>query len=66
MLGSDSRNAMSSAYNARTLVSRSSVSSGLSVDLFSLFVKFTRVLLKLIQCRRNTPKQKRLLRRGQQ
>ena len=45
MLGSDSRNAMSSAYNARTLVSRSGVSSGLSFDLYNLCGKFTRVLL---------------------
>lgn len=43
MLGSDSRNAMSSAYNARTLVSCSGVSSGLPVDLFSLRVKLVSV-----------------------
>ena len=55
MLGSDSRNAMSSAYNARTLVSCSSVSSGLSVDLYNLCGKFTRGLLIMNQtplCRR--------------
>ncbi len=35
-MGSDSSNAMSSTYNARTLVSCSGVSSGLSVDLYNL------------------------------
>jgi len=47
VLGSDSRNAMSSAYNARTLVSCSGVSSGLPVDLFSLRVKLVGVELNV-------------------
>jgi len=45
---------MSSAYNARTLVSCSGVSSGLPVDLFSLRVKLVSVEVQGINLRGGT------------